>query len=119
MTDLDRLLDNARGLRLYHRLVASKDFLEPIKAAGYWGTKPSSLEETRPSFRGTWIFQDPNSDHSATALSASSILIVVQVDWTDDGEGSYDKTDTKFFKLDPGKGGPRMNMDVHLLELGE
>jgi hypothetical protein len=51
--------------------------------------------------------------------SAPNGLIVVQIDWTDDGEGSYDKTETKFYRLDPGKYAPKMNMDINLLELGE
>lgn len=50
---------------------------------------------------------------------APSSLIVVQVDWTDDGEGSYDKTETKFYRLEPGRLAPKMNMDINLLELGE
>jgi hypothetical protein len=51
--------------------------------------------------------------------SAPNGLIVVQIDWTDDGEGSYDKTETKFYRLDPGTYAPKMNMDINLLELGE
>ncbi|KAJ4361164.1 hypothetical protein N0V95_002133 [Ascochyta clinopodiicola] len=41
------------------------------------------------------------------------------VDWTDDGEGVYDKTDSRFYKLEAGKGGAKVNMDINLLELGE
>lgn len=44
---------------------------------------------------------------------------MVQIDWTDDGECSYDKTETKFFCLDPNRHAPKMNMDINLLELGE
>jgi hypothetical protein len=51
--------------------------------------------------------------------SAPTVLIVVQIDWTDDGEDSYDKTETKFYRLDPGRYAPKMNMDVNLLELRE
>jgi hypothetical protein len=46
-------------------------------------------------------------------------LFVVQVDWTDDEDGLYEKTDTRFYKLEPGKMAPKMNMDINLLELGE
>lgn len=56
---------------------------------------------------------------SAAVPSAPSSLIVVQIDWTDDGEGAYDKTETKFYRLEPGKCAPKMNMDINLLELGE
>lgn len=51
--------------------------------------------------------------------SIPSSLFAVRIDWTDDGEDSYDKTETRFYKLDEGKTGPRMNMDINLLELGE
>ncbi len=54
-----------------------------------------------------------------TTVNPLSSLFVVQIDWTDDGEGSYDKTETKFYKLDPGKSSPRKNMEVNLLDLGE
>lgn len=128
------------GVQLYRRLVTAKNLLEPIKSAGYWGTMPASLEQTRPSFRGTWIFRDPSSPLKqppplprnigtsaplqqmplSTALANNiSSMIVVQVDWTDDGEGSYDKTETRFYRLDPGRAGAKVNMDVNLLELGE
>lgn len=128
------------GVQLHRRLVAANDFLEPVKSAGHWGTMPDNLEQTCPSFRGTWIFQDPSSPvqqsqapsrsldrrvplkqlpSKDTLVNVPSSLIVVQVDWTDDGEGSYDKTDSRFYKLDPGKGGAKVNMEIHLLELGE
>lgn len=111
--------------------------LEPIKSAGYWGTNPSSLEQSRPLFRGTWIFRDPNnsmnmpttrnmgrpapvqSKFPSTGSVSNTCSLVVQVDWTDDGEDSYDKTETRFYKLEPGRAGPKVNMDINLLELGE
>jgi hypothetical protein len=73
------------------------------------------LAPTRNVGRPVPIQQAP----PAAMNSASSSLIVVQIDWTDDGEGSYDKTETKFYRLDPGKCAPKMNMDINLLELGE
>jgi len=97
-----------------------------------------SLRDTRPSLRGTWVFKDPNAKMqffpptrngmrptpvqqtpSTTTGGVQSSLFVVQIDWTDDGEDSYDKTETRFFKLDQGRTGPRLNMDINLLELGE
>mgnify|MGYP004498571907 CR=1 FL=1 len=127
------------GTQLYHHLIAADNILEPIKAAGYWGTLPANLEETRPSLRGTWVFRDPNNiqkqplpparnvgrpapmqqTRPTAAVTTPSSLVVVQVDWTDDGEGSYDKTETRFYRLEPGKGGAKVNMEVSLLELGE
>ena len=56
---------------------------------------------------------------STAVASAPNSLIVVQIDWTDDGEDSYDKTETKFYRLDPDRYAPKMNMDINLLELGE
>lgn len=103
------------GTQLYHRLVAAENLLYPIKSAGYWGTVPVSLANTQPTLRGTWVFRDPNS----TQGQPQSSLIVVQIDWTDDGEGSYDKTNTKFYRPEPGRVGAKVNMDVNLLELGE
>jgi hypothetical protein len=44
---------------------------------------------------------------------------VVQVDWTDDEEGLYEKTTTRFYRLEPGAKGPKKHMDINLLELGE
>ncbi|UPX10798.1 uncharacterized protein EKO05_0001437 [Ascochyta rabiei] len=133
------LLANVLGSQLYHRLVAADEVLEPVKSAGYWGTMPASLSKTHPSLRGIWIFRDPNSSQRqpqplarnvgrptplgqslpAAGTSIPSSLIIVQVDWTDDGEGLYDKTDSRFYKLEAGKGGAKVNMDINLLELGE
>jgi hypothetical protein len=121
------------------------DFLEPIKSSAYFGHMPKSLHGTRPMFRGTWVFTDPSSmvappprepvavrhagrpkappqkaASTTTPLTApQSSLIVVQVDWTDDEEGLYEKTTTRFYKLEPGFKAPRKNMDINLLELGE
>ncbi|KAF3040941.1 hypothetical protein E8E12_007922 [Didymella heteroderae] len=136
------LLNNILGTQLYHRLVTSKEFLRPIKSAGWWGTIPATLEDIRPVLRGWWIFKDPNSPQkqslpptrnvgrptpiqqasSEAAASALSSLVVVQIDWTestDDGEISYDKSETKYYRLKPGQCAPKMNMDMNLLELGE
>jgi hypothetical protein len=49
----------------------------------------------------------------------SSSLIVVQVDWNENGEGLFEKTDKSFFKLEAGKSSPKANMDINLIELGE
>jgi len=87
------------------------------------------------------VFRDPYSSASQaralvrhvgrpTPLRQSSVvndnappppanIYVVQVDWTDDEEGLYEKGTPVFYKLEPGLSGPRKNMDVNLLELGE
>lgn len=123
------------------RLIAATDLLEPIKSAGFFGYLPSTLEQTIPVFRGTWVFNDPTvlpsqpvaatSRHAgrptlpqqhlppSVASSAPTSLFVVQVDWTDDENGKYEKTGTRFYKLKPGKKAPKVNMDINLLELVE
>ena len=55
----------------------------------------------------------------STATAPPSSMFIVQVDWTDDEEGLYEKTSTKFYKLEPGKAAPKINMDINLMELGE
>lgn len=62
------------------------------------------------------LTQQPLS--STAPDNGQNSLIVVQVDWTDDGEGSYDKMEN-FYRLEPGKAGAKVNMDINLLELGE
>jgi hypothetical protein len=119
--------------------MAAKDFLEPTKSAGYFGHTPASLQDTRPTFRGTWVFQDPNSPVSQPRAPSrhagrpaplkaskneditppSTSLFVIQVDWTDDEEGLYEKGTPRFYKLEAGKHGPKKHMDINLLELGE
>ncbi|KAH7095379.1 hypothetical protein FB567DRAFT_29175 [Paraphoma chrysanthemicola] len=129
------------GYRILHRLMASEDYLEPTKSAAYFGYIPETLKKTRPTFRGTWVFRDPNTGVSQSpapirhagrpaplnqkpvnnekAAPSPISLFVVQVDWTDDEEGSYEKGAPRFYKLGPGKQGPTKNMDINLLELGE
>ena len=122
----------------------ANEFLEPTKSSAYFGYTPKSLQGTRPMFRGTWVFTDPScvvapprepvavrhagrpkappqAPASTTTPSAApqSELIVVQVDWTDDEEGLYEKTTTRFYKIDQGRKTPKKNMDINLLELGE
>ncbi|CAO2650383.1 Nn.00g016750.m01.CDS01 [Neocucurbitaria sp. VM-36] len=133
-------LDNELGGEVHRQLVAADHLLEPTKSAGYYGYVPNSLEQTRPIFRGAWVFRDPNSSVSqpatpvrhvgrpaplqqkapvSTAAAPPSSMFIVQIDWTDDEEGLYEKTSTKFYKLEPGKAAPKMNMDINLMELGE
>ncbi|KAF2833240.1 hypothetical protein CC86DRAFT_415001 [Ophiobolus disseminans] len=132
------LANNEIGCRILHRLMAVKGFLEPTKSGGYFGYTPETLKETRPIFRGTWVFKDPNSSVVATqtsyrhpgrpapfqkpvedAQAAPMSLFVIQIDWTDDEQGMYEKGTPTFYKLPPGATGPKKNMDISLLELGE
>ncbi|KAI4687641.1 uncharacterized protein J4E88_003232 [Alternaria novae-zelandiae] len=138
------LADDALGSQILGALCIANEFLEPTKSSAYFGYTPKSLQGTRPMFRGTWVFTDPSSvvapprepvavrhagrpkappqaPASTTTPSAApqSELIVVQVDWTDDEEGLYEKTTTRFYKIDQGRKTPKKNMDINLLELGE
>lgn len=90
--------------------------------------------------RGTWVFHDPNArivntqvfnrhpgrpgpqkqeSNEKTKAAPTYSLIVVQIDWTDDEEGVYEKMEPRYFQLRPGHAGPKQNMDIKLLELGE
>ncbi|KAF2856104.1 hypothetical protein T440DRAFT_494916 [Plenodomus tracheiphilus IPT5] len=135
------VFDTALGLKVLRRLAIAEHLLEPTKAAGFFGYLPATLKETRPMFRGTWVFRDPNAlvsqpapapfrhagrpnlpqqpTPATTAPSAPITLYVVQTDWTDDEDGLYEKSETRFYKLPPGKMAPKVNMDINLLELGE
>ena len=117
------------------------DFLEPIRHSAYHGKLPETLEQTHPTFQGTWVFRDPNSaaapprapyrhpgrpmlpnktpvkQDSPPTVAAS--LIVVRIDWMDDEEGKPEKGLPMFYRLEAGKLGPRKNMDINLIELGE
>ena len=119
-------------------LWAADNLLEPTKSAAYSSYMPETLNQTRPMLRGTWVFRDPNSDISlphdtvrsfgkstpsgqkqTTGSALSPSLIVIQVDWIGDNEGLYEKSSPRFFRLEQGAKGPRKNMDINLLELGE
>lgn len=60
-----------------------------------------------------------SSSTPATPTNLSTSLIVLQVDWIRDNEGVYEKSRPRFFRLEQGAKGPRKNMDINLLELGE
>ena len=113
------LFDHRLGMQLYDHLITADDLLEPTKAGDGWGTTSTRLEDTIPSLRGTWIFRDPNDVQIQPRQAPARSHFVVQIDWSDDGEGSFEKTGTRFYKLAVGKNGPKMNMDFNLLELGE
>lgn len=123
------------------KLITTEGLLEPIKSGGLFGNLPPTLEQTVPVFRGTWVFRDPNVSISQPAAAPlrhagrpalaqhqvphpvapapATSLFVVQVDWTDDEKGLYEKTDMRFYRLAPGKTGPNVNMDINLLGLAE
>jgi len=100
----DRLANDELGYLILHRLMKAEEFLEPTKSAAYFGYTSASLSDTRPTFRGTWIFKDPNVSidqpqatfrhagrpvplHGPTKENVPSppaTLYVVQIDWTHD-----------------------------------
>jgi hypothetical protein len=102
---------------------------------------PKTLKDTRPTFRGFWVFRDPNSAVSLpraaprhpgrpipmspspatheTSAPPPAILFVIELDWSEDEEDQYEKGAPRYFKLESGKAGLNKNMDVNLLELGE
>ncbi|KAF1915204.1 hypothetical protein BDU57DRAFT_265645 [Ampelomyces quisqualis] len=136
------LADDVSGYRILRRLMTKTKILEPTRSATYFGHMPSSLETTQPTFHGTWVFRDPNSAdgvphaaptrhagrpvplnqlpvNSATARAPEKIIYVVQIDWTDDEEGEYEKGAPRYYRLETGEKGLQEHMDVNLLELGE
>lgn len=121
--------------------MSADHLLEPVKASGgYFGFTPETLKEARPTFRGTWVVKDPNSRimekkpavrnpgrpaprEASTSNNppkpAPVSLMVVQIDWTEDEEGIYEKMPPRFYRLKPGYPAPKENMRINLLELGE
>ncbi|KAF2706849.1 hypothetical protein K504DRAFT_385688 [Pleomassaria siparia CBS 279.74] len=135
------LFDQDQGVQLLARIMKSNQLLEPTKTSGggLLGFTPSTLEQTRPTFRGTWVLHNPDSasaedmrpfprhpgrhtpnDSKGTAPKlAPPNLIVVQIDWTEDESGLFEKMSPMFYKLKPGISSPSERMDFNLLELGE
>jgi hypothetical protein len=121
--------------------MSAQNVLEPTKSTAYYGYSPKSLEKTRPTFKGTWVFKDLNgatsmprapprhpgrpaplsqkNSNNENIAPPQTGLFVIQVEWTDDEQGYYEKGTPKFFKLGNGKSAPKKNMDVNLLELGQ
>ncbi|KAF2739947.1 hypothetical protein EJ04DRAFT_604586 [Polyplosphaeria fusca] len=130
----DWAFDSTIGDQVLSRLMSATQLLEPTSnAGGFYGFAPTSLEDTRPTLRGTWVLHDPNARPPPTLSSGrpsvrgagnenrdelpARQLIVVQIDWTEDPEDNdkYEKMDPKFFKL-PAK--TQDLLDVNLYELG-
>lgn len=107
------LADTQEGQELLARLVAANHLLEPV-ATGLGGfgfvDTPSTLFETKPILRGSWVFKDPNGSLSN---------YVAQVYWTIDEAGLYEKEITNFYRLAPESVAPKENLDIKLMELGE
>jgi hypothetical protein len=103
--------------------MAADDLLEPCRLGVYYGYLPSTLKETRPIFRGSWIVKDPNTSMQPGKPNENSKpqvpgMIVVNVEWHED-DGIYEKIPTRYYKLKLSTIKPKENMDVNLLELGE
>lgn len=129
------------GKDLLVRLMNADHLLEPTKSADYFGLTPDTLKDTRPIFKATWVFKDPNAPGIISApvrerhpgrpgtqeqpkaqiakAQPLASLIVVQVDWTDDEEGLLEMGQPNYYRLQSGHSGPKENMDLKLLELGE
>jgi len=79
---------------------------------------PTNAAQTRQPVRHSGR-PAPLGPSSASSTAPSSSRYVVQVDWTDNEDGTYEKTESRFYKLEDGKDRPNKNMDINLLELGE
>jgi hypothetical protein len=108
-------MDDKGGEELLERLLCADHLLEPTAAGTSFGfsNKPAALSEAKwfPTLRGTWVVKDPN------ALQSMSSHYVVQVHWTMDEDGLYEKEYTKFYRLESGSMAPKENLDIKLLEL--
>ncbi|KAF2267033.1 hypothetical protein CC78DRAFT_566447 [Lojkania enalia] len=118
------------GQKLLGRMMATPDVLAPVKIGeGMYGFTPSTLEETRPVYHSTWVLHDPNAPmskrnrgrlaHQGIDQVMNLSLVVVQVEWTEDEEGVYEKMPARFYKLKHGTAAPVEHLDVKLFELGE
>ncbi|KAH7414266.1 hypothetical protein DE146DRAFT_29117 [Phaeosphaeria sp. MPI-PUGE-AT-0046c] len=129
------------GYRILRRFMSRDDVFEPTRSGGYFGFLPKTLTETRPTFRGTWVFRDPNSIISVThaaprhagrpvpmspspaaresTASPTVSSFVVEIDWSEDEEDLYEKGSPRYYKLEAEASGVKRNLDVNLLELGE
>jgi hypothetical protein len=121
--------DTEFGHRLLACLMKSENFLE--------------LKQTRPTFKVRCVVKDPNrpvlrtkqppprnpgrplnfktkKNQSLDQNNAEPAnYIVIQLEWTEDEEGIYEKMPPTYYRLKPGVNGPQENMDVNLLELTE
>ncbi|KAF1956384.1 hypothetical protein CC80DRAFT_593832 [Byssothecium circinans] len=134
------LMDDFHGKALLDRLIAADQFLKPVKSAGWFGYTPRTLSDVRPIFRGTWIFRDPNAprwvepvvdarnagrptprepENQGPKLSPNASLMAVQIEWTEDEDGLYEKMEPRYFQLKPGETTPKEHLDIKLLELGD
>jgi hypothetical protein len=114
-------------------MMGANHLLEPTKTStGTCGFTPTTLKDTRPALRGTWVLHDPNNPpvrnpgrptpndpSNAAPVAPSHPMIVVQIDWTEDEDGMYEKMPPMFYRLKPGNGSPIERMDINLLELGD
>jgi hypothetical protein len=116
------------GQKVLSQLMAANRMLEPVSTGdGFYGFKPESLQETRPTLRGTWLLHDPDSPvpricypslRGQVLDQAVFHLIVVQIDWTEDDDRTYDKMPSKFFRLKPGQHVIPDLLNANLFELG-
>ncbi|KAF2002946.1 hypothetical protein P154DRAFT_487968 [Amniculicola lignicola CBS 123094] len=130
------------GEQMQDRLMNADHVLEPVKSVeGFFGYTPATLKDTKPTYRGTFVLHDPDKSHIHRSSTAPRNpgrptpppgsnamqqqkplelnLIVVQIDWTEDEDGMYEKMAPRFFKLKTGQSGAMAHMDINLLELGE
>ncbi|KAF2272100.1 uncharacterized protein EI97DRAFT_485524 [Westerdykella ornata] len=134
------LFEHSNGVQVLQSLMDHDDTLEPVKTGdGFFGVAPSSLQETRPGFRATYVIEDPNQPNprdmmpvprnpgrplprasaAGAPLPSTRNCVVVQVDWTEDEDGGFEKMEPKFFKLKAGSLSPTEHMDINLIELAE
>ncbi|KAF2746488.1 hypothetical protein M011DRAFT_85036 [Sporormia fimetaria CBS 119925] len=125
-----RLATFDKGKHLLEHLMRSDALLEPVKPGdSVFGIVPHSLQETPPTFRASFVLEDPDRRVPETFVlrknppqtqkrTGQAHHIVVQVHWTPDEDGHFEKLPPHFYRLGIGQG-PKQNINVTLLELSE
>lgn len=98
------------------RLMAASHLLAPVRARGYYGCAPETLAQIRPTLRGTWAFED---GAAREPQDSSKNYTLVRIDWTEDDDGEFEKTEIRYYRFESGKIEPETHAEINLLELGE
>ncbi|PVI02040.1 hypothetical protein DM02DRAFT_590162 [Periconia macrospinosa] len=101
------LMNDKEGRDLLTRMMDADKYLEQTGSTGFFGYT-SSLTTIQPLLRATFMLKD---EHGKVNL--------VQIDWTDDEDGAYEKMEPRYFQLKPDTSVPKENMDIKLIELNE
>lgn len=82
------LFTDDEGTKLLNGMMAADNF-DLSRPTGFFGStvKSSSVQDFRPLLRATYFFEERDA------------TTIVQIEWTDDDEGGYEKMAPRYFKL--------------------